>query len=341
MQFNEFNELSLKKPKSFNILKCKNSPLISVIVPVYNCEKYIAKTLNSLLNQSLENIEIICVDDKSNDNSLSIIKNYAKKDKRIKVIANKKNLGVSNTRNIALKKSSGNFIMFVDGDDYVSQDFCKKMYQTITKNNSNLAICNANVILDSNFNSTTRKVNLNRNYAVSSSRTLWNKIFRKSLIDKYNLKFPMDVKGGEDAYFTTCYNQICNNKIAILNEKLYNYVIRNNSVMSAIFVKDNKQMLDCFVVCDDMYKFYKKIGKVKDVYDKYFANINFGIKMFSEKNYDMIANVIYKSIKNKPEIKIYDDCFRVNNKDYKINKNVFDKIKNLSNNRNYNNNLYR
>lgn len=95
----------------------KNEPLVSVIIPVYNAEKVVKFTLDSVINQTYKNLEIICVNDCSKDNSLEILNEYAKKDKRIKVLSNEKNSGVAQTRNNGLKIATGEYIAFVDSDD--------------------------------------------------------------------------------------------------------------------------------------------------------------------------------------------------------------------------------
>ena len=100
---------------------------VSVIVPVYNTEKYLRRCLDSLVNQTLDDIEIIIIDDKSPDNSALIIDEYKKKyDNKIKVIHNKINKGIGYNRNIGIKKSSGKYIMFIDSDDYLDRSACEK-----------------------------------------------------------------------------------------------------------------------------------------------------------------------------------------------------------------------
>ena len=102
---------------------------VSVIVPVYNTEKYLRRCLDSLVNQTLDDIEIIIIDDKSPDNSALIIDEYKKKyDNKIKVIHNKTNKGIGYNRNIGIKKSSGKYIMFIDSDDYLDRSACEKLY---------------------------------------------------------------------------------------------------------------------------------------------------------------------------------------------------------------------
>ena len=113
---------------------------VSVIVPVYNVEKYLSRCLESLINQSLKDIEIICINDGSTDNSLQILKQFAYKDNRIKII-NQTNSGQSVARNKGLAIASGKYIGFVDSDDWIDNDYYEKMFETIERTNSDFACC--------------------------------------------------------------------------------------------------------------------------------------------------------------------------------------------------------
>ena len=115
-------------------------PLVSVIVPVYNVEKYLRECLDSLVNQTLKNIEIICINDGSIDNSLSILEEYAKNDLRVKII-DQVNSGVSVARNNGIKLATGEFIGFCDSDDWVDLDYFEKLYTAATKYNCEIAMC--------------------------------------------------------------------------------------------------------------------------------------------------------------------------------------------------------
>lgn len=114
--------------------------LISIIIPVYNVEKYIGKCIDSLIKQKYDNLEIILIDDGSSDNSGEICDKYAKKDKRIKVI-HKKNSGQADSRNIGISKASGKYIGFVDSDDYIDKDYYNRLYKTLVKNNADVVTC--------------------------------------------------------------------------------------------------------------------------------------------------------------------------------------------------------
>ena len=115
-------------------------PEISIIVPIYNVEKYLPRCIESILAQTFTNFELILVNDGSEDDSGEVCDRYAKEDKRIKVI-HKKNGGVSSARNAGLKNSIGNYIGFVDPDDYIKKDMYEKMYNLCIKKDSKIAIC--------------------------------------------------------------------------------------------------------------------------------------------------------------------------------------------------------
>ncbi len=118
-------------------------PKITIIIPVYNAEKYIKDCLLSITNQIFKNIEVICINDGSTDNSLAILNNYAKVDERIKVFS-QKNQGPAKARNVGLENASGEFIMFCDADDTYNADMCATLIKGIQKSGSDLAMCNTN-----------------------------------------------------------------------------------------------------------------------------------------------------------------------------------------------------
>ena len=113
---------------------------VSIIIPVYNVEKYLSKCLDSIINQSFKNFELLLIDDGSSDNSGKICDEYAMNDKRIKVI-HKKNEGVSRARNIGIDLSKGRYIMFCDSDDFVKRDWCKKLYDLQKNNLNSICLC--------------------------------------------------------------------------------------------------------------------------------------------------------------------------------------------------------
>ena len=119
----------------------KNRPIISIIVPVYNVESYLERCINSILNQTFKNFELILVDDGSTDKSGEICDSFAGYDKRIRVI-HKKNGGLSSARNVGLDVSIGKYIGFVDSDDWIDEFMYEKLYRNMIKTKSDIVICN-------------------------------------------------------------------------------------------------------------------------------------------------------------------------------------------------------
>ena len=160
---------------------------ISVIVPVYNTEKYLPKCLDSLVNQTLKDIEIIIVNDGSPDNSQKIIDDYVKKYKNIKAFE-KKNGGLSDARNYGIKKASGEYIAFLDSDDYVTVDMYEKMYKKAISQHFDMVVCDLNYVYNdkvvkaySNIKDDTTDI---RKAMINIYPAAWNKIFKKELFDR-------------------------------------------------------------------------------------------------------------------------------------------------------------
>lgn len=214
---------------------------ISIIVPVYNIEKYLNECIESIINQTYKNLEILLIDDGSKDNSGNICDQYAKIDSRIKVI-HKENGGLSNARNRGLEVATGEYLMFCDSDDLFTPNACELLYNEIESKNADYVIgnyqnCNEdgtlwnNPVFDKikflNFKLSIRDYR-NSFYIMNSG--VWNKIFRKSFIDKLNLKF-IEKLPAEDAMFTT-YCFIKAQSVYYINDIVYLYRQREGDSIS-------------------------------------------------------------------------------------------------------------
>ena len=164
---------------------------ISVIVPCYNVEKYVSKCLDSLINQTYKNLEIICVEDCATDNTYNILKEYVKKDSRIKLIKNKKNGGLSYSRNEGIKNATGSYLSFIDSDDYVDNNFYEVLYKSLKKNKADISICDMKVVYEDTKQESISKccnyeefnvVNVVNNGLAASA---CNKLFKKELFNDY------------------------------------------------------------------------------------------------------------------------------------------------------------
>ena len=187
---------------------------VSIIIPIYNSEKTLNRLINSVVNQSYKNLEIILINDGSIDNSLKIINSFEKKDKRIKVI-NQKNQGVSKSRNKGLEVATGEYILFLDSDDYIDKDLIKIVLSKFKQNKVDLVIYGFYTEiygekLVSNYKTCllkdkqSIKNNLINLWKTHMLYNVWNKIYKKEIIDKYNIKFP-NYDYGEDIKFNMCY----------------------------------------------------------------------------------------------------------------------------------------
>lgn len=206
---------------------------LSVIVPVYNVEKYIDKCLKSLVSQTIDNYEIIIVVDGSKDNSIEIVKKYKEKYPKLIRYYETENKGLSAARNYGLTKAKGKYIGFVDSDDYVEKNMFKEMYNFATNKNNDIVICNYSKVTEQEQKKVDLKINDNEkkhHLILKAKPYAWNKIYKKELFEKYSLSFP-DGLIFEDIY--TIYSlMLKNDKIGYINEYFYNYTInRPDSIM--------------------------------------------------------------------------------------------------------------
>lgn len=246
-----------------------NEYKLSIIVPVYGVEKYIDKCLNSLVKQSLKEIEIIVVNDGTKDNSQKIIDKYVKKypDKIKSYI--KENGGQGSARNYGLKKATGEYIGYVDSDDFVEKDMYKKLYNKAKENNYDIVVCgNYNVSEDyqnKNIDAFINNYNTDLENIFFGKMAVWNKIYKRDILIKNKLEFKEKV-WYEDLAFTL--KAIMNsNTFAFIDEPLYDYLIREGSTMNNSNVQRNLEILDAF---NDILSYIQHNKK-----EEYFSKIEF------------------------------------------------------------------
>ena len=210
-------------------------PKVSVIIPVYNAENYLTRCLDSVCNQTLEDIEIICVNDCSPDNSLIILQDYAQRDPRIKIINREQNGGESAARNTGIEAATGEYIAFLDNDDAIDKDFYEKLY---TKGIAENADISKGEFYTIEYNKTkvfdTSNTQIRRyNSKLRFSDYWWQAIYKKKLIDKFKLHLTEGCPLGADLLFT---NQavLAANKIALTDNTYYQYYHREDSGNSKI-----------------------------------------------------------------------------------------------------------
>lgn len=225
---------------------------ISIIVPAYNAEKYIEKCLDSLVNQTKEELEFIIVNDGSTDSTEELVKKY--KDKRIKYFKNK-NQGIGKTRNFGIDKATSKYIMFLDSDDYLAKNACEVMYNKAENNNLDIVICdfykeydNGNIleIRTPDFEESTLKENPD---IITEYLCPWAKIYRRDLLINNKIKFVENLKYEDAPFVIEAYLKA--NKIGKVNECLNYYLIHGNSETT---VRDRR--------CFDILKIIDKIRKL-------------------------------------------------------------------------------
>ena len=224
----------------------ENSLKLSIVIPVYNVEKYLSKNLDSLINQTYHNIEIICVNDGSTDGSLDILNAYKNIDERIKII-NNKNHGVSYSRNVGIDYSTGDYIAFVDGDDYVDEDYAFCLLKLIDDQGINMGI-SLNHHIDDDFeqekNLWIKKASsleiINNIYMNRIYMAVWNKIYSLKFLHDYNIKFDETLWYAEGMHFNIQCLVKCKN-VCIGNKRIYHYRSNPNSAMRRGFNLKNEQ----------------------------------------------------------------------------------------------------
>jgi len=213
--------------------------MVSIVVPLFNAEKYVEKCIFSLITQTKKDIEILVIDDGSTDNSLHLVEKISENDTRVKVIR-QENKGVSATRNLGVKYATGETICFVDADDYVENTYIESMYNVWDE--ETLVVCNfvhndstikvlpliSNLQLKDEISSDFLVGDLGRAIAFSCC----NKMFSIELLRQHNIVFPENVKIGEDMIFVLQYLSYAK-QINCIDKGLYHYCIHNSSAMNA------------------------------------------------------------------------------------------------------------
>ena len=250
-------------------------PVISIIVPIYNVEKYLPRCIESILNQSFKEFELILVDDGSSDNSGKICDIYAEKDERVKVI-HKENGGVSSARNAGVKASNGEYIGFVDPDDYIDREMYKNLYELCENNNCDIGICKLGREVDGKLlNNNKEKKMLELDKIEAMKELFKGELYRFSLCNKIykrkcfkNVSFP---EGRIHEDLSTTYKLFANsNKVIYTAYEGYIYVKRENSILTSIY---SKRRLQSFIGWDEIIDFISK--NYNEVLDQVIATFTY------------------------------------------------------------------
>ena len=233
-------------------------PKVSVIVPVYNTENYIEKCLNSLVNQTLEDIEIIVINDGSTDDSENLIDKFiGKYPNKIKYYK-KENGGLSEARNYGLNYVTGEYIGFIDSDDYIELSMYEKMYNLAQNEQADIVECDFTWEYPDKIKIDTGIEYKDKEDLFTNSRVMaCNKIFKKDIID--DIKFPKGLRYEDVEFFYKLLPNV--NKIAVLKEPLYYYIQRESSISNL----QNERTAEIFTILNNILEFYKE----KNIYDKF------------------------------------------------------------------------
>lgn len=241
---------------------------ISIIIAAYNIEGYIEKCISSLVNQTFTNIEIVVVNDGSTDDTPNIINRLAKNDSRIKII-NKKNSGLIEARRSGFENSTGDFLIFIDGDDWMDIESCEKIYKEIKESDYDVVNYTYYTAYEggSNIKVEIKEAILEKNeylkelLLINLRPCIWSKAIRRQFLIDNNIVFPKNVTYGEDLAMSI--NIACNNpKVITINEPLYYYFQRSGSITNS---KLTKQALDVVTVLE----YVKKYMSDKGIYNNF------------------------------------------------------------------------
>lgn len=283
---------------------------ISVIVPIYKVEQYLEECVDSLIEQTYKNIEIILVDDGSPDNCGAICDRYAEQDDRIQVI-HKKNGGLSDARNAGLDIASGEYVLFIDSDDYVSVDMVEELYGAIKKQNADISVCYFQRVYVGNRKDKITEIDepkecyspkelLSQLYTTNNSPiafVAWNKVYKKTLFSENGIRYP-EGKYHEDT-FTTYQLLYYAMKIAVVRKPLYFYRIRNDSIMTEGF---SEKRLDNLEAMQQEMEFYHEKGETE--------LLTMALNRFCKISillYNQIAHIKDKNEKKYLRIKLYNN----------------------------------
>ena len=299
---------------------------VSIIIPVYNVKKYLPRCLDSIVNQTYRDLEIICVNDGSNDGSIEVLNEYLNKDARFKVI-DKENGGPSSARNAGLKAATSNYVMFVDSDDEIHTDMIEVLMKQMQDNKADISMCDTVEVYEYDklnkeqyFNEKENIVALDDNTNIMKSFFEFGivnispcaKLFKKEVLN--GIYFNEDITNNEDRLFLY-FVYLRANKVVHTNKKMYYYIKRNNS-LSNNNNKFHNKFLDILKVSQIIEKHVKEnnIGHLKFCeYHNYLSTLNLyrmlvkssNKREFKLKGKDMRKYLInnYKVVKGKLQIK--------------------------------------
>jgi len=284
---------------------------LSIVALVYNLEKYLPRCLDSLVNQTLEDIEILCVNDGSTDSAPQIIEEYAKKYPNKVKVFHKENGGEFTTRNYGLERAQGEYVTFVDTDDYVELDWAEKLYNAANENDADIAVCGFERIdLKTNkvvgkdmtkYGYNTKIVDPKDDFVLFINPAPWNKVYKREVIQEFRF---LPFRGFNDTMFlVSTYTKV--KKITFIPDVLYHYYLRYDSQIHTVNIEDVNNLKKYLLEVKKIYKDKAKYEEMKYILDM-MTFIHLGISVMYRLSYDKTIN-IKSEIKNT--IKYLDEEF--------------------------------
>ncbi len=301
----------------------EKTPLISVLIPVYNAEKYVERCVKSVLKQTYPNFEVVIVDDGSTDTSYEILQKLAQTDSRIKLFKKENEKNISKTRNFLLKHKSGKYFCFVDSDDEIKRTFIEDLFNSLTKNNADMSSCEfrpqlfAVPILKL---ITTKKCCYARNYAISEMIlgkgihfVVWNKLYKSDIAE--NVQFDEDSTFGEDFIFNFEYVKNCK-RVSYFNKPLYKYILHSNSMIHEKLSEKQLSFVNALLKLEESEK-DEELKKVVEAWlaftCAYYLFLSKKNKNISEQTKQMLANNVLRNeqilLNNARTRKLYKIAF--------------------------------
>lgn len=298
---------------------------ISIIIPVYNAEKYLRKCIGSVIAQTCKDWEMILINDGSKDDSLAICQEYAEMDERIRVI-DKENGGPSSARNKGLEEARGKYVYFMDADDWIEKNFLESFFNlNLNPNDDNYDIIFQGFVRESSGGREDKSFAMNADTSIMSKEEIicrlykehvygwsWCKLFRREIIDKYHLRFDESLRLWEDELFTTEFLQHAD-KIKTINSHLYHYICHTESIMHTndkryekVFL--SKRMIEAlepianrelWTYVNDVYNKELKYTLIMSLKNENFYKCDFQIKT-------QILDIYYDRCNKFPELKRYN-----------------------------------
>lgn len=299
-----------------------SNELISIIVPVYNVEQYLIKCVDSIINQTYTNIEIILVDDGSTDSSGFLCDSLSKKDPRI-LVYHKENGGLSSARNFGIEKVRGAYLGFIDSDDYIDPDMYETLYNLIKKDNSDVSMCGLYNIYANRRDEQVNEVKtylLNPEEAIKmvldskiTSVTAVNKLYKKQIFNDLRYDFG---KTSEDAFIIVRLLDKCK-LISVTNERKYYYYHRYNSITKKPFSEKSLDVIDAYrlnyTIVRDKYPKIIDSAKRRVVWSYFYVFDLLCVSKDREK-YDKLAKKLISKLKNNSYFILMSPNFTIKRK---------------------------